>query len=199
MNINVQYYITGDTPMYGFGKIGSSDNFRQDPQHRWTNNGSPIDDSCRVKPIDYRATPGQLTRLCHVWEYQTDRFGVPIFISSYAGIGTGRFHGFSEYIMPDSVKLVSELGTSSQLIHAVSDLSLLDFKTFWNIESQSLPPRDYVLHIEDTHFANEIGVNQVDETWLLTLVSRYWERASIRAFSNGDSVEPVLVLSLIHI
>ena len=192
MNINVQYYIGGDAPKVGFNVIGRSDNFHEDAGARWINHGSEVEDRTRVEPADYKQ-PDRLIKLCHVWEYQTDSFGVPAFISSYAGISNhGRFHGFAEYIMPELDQPVSQIATAGQMIDAATRLNTLDFYEFWEIESTPIPPRDYVLDIRDVLPAAWIKNEDFDETWLLTLVSRYWESASKRAFSQG-SFNPVLV------
>ncbi|MDO4837290.1 MAG: hypothetical protein Q4B32_02735, partial [Clostridia bacterium] len=192
MNIDVQYYIGGDTPKSGFGVIGRSDNFHEDADTLWINHGSEVEDRSRIEPTDYRQ-PDSLSRLCHVWEYQTDSFGAPAFISSYVGISNrGRFHGFAEYIMPELDQPVSQIAAAGQMIDAAARLNTLDFYEFWETESTPIPPRDYVLAIRDVLPAAWMKNGKIDETWLLTLVSRYWESASRRAFSQG-SFRPVLV------
>ncbi len=192
MNINVQYYIGGDTPKSGFGIIGRSDNFHEDADTLWINYGSEVEDRSRIEPTDYRQSDS-LSRLCHVWEYQTDSFGTPAFITSYVGISNkGRFHGFAEYIMPELDQPVSQIATAGQMIDAAARLDTLDFNDFWETESTPIAPRDYVLAIRDAVPAARTKNEKIDETWLLTLVSRYWESASQRAFSQG-SFRPVLV------
>ncbi len=191
MNINVQYYIGGDAPKVGFGVISRSDNFQEDNNALWINRGNEVQGQCRVDPVGYKQLD-DLDRLCHVWEYQTDSFGVPAFIISCAGIEGERFHGFAEYIMPELDQPVSQIATAGQMIDAAARLNTLDFYEFWETESTPIPPRDYVLDIRGVPNAAWVKNAKIDETWLLTLVSRYWESASKRAFS-GDSFQPVLV------
>lgn len=191
MNINVQYFIGGDLPKKGFDTIGRSDSFREAPDGLWINHGSEVKGEARIEPVGYRQTDS-LNRLCHVWEYQTDAFGVPAFIISCVGIGGGRYHGFAEYIMPELNQPVSQIATAGQMIDAAARLNTFDFYEFWETEDTPIPPRDYVLDVRDTQPVARADNGKVDETWLLTLISRYWESASKRAFSK-DSFKPVLV------
>lgn len=190
MSIRALHYITGDTPNSGFRRIGSSDAFPAD-QLLLLNNGETIQERSRIETSSSRPSGGGIRQMSEVWEYQTGKFGTPVVIHSIAAIGTGRSHAFSEYILGMTDR-VTETADAGDLIRGADKLTMLDVKTFMTI-----PGREEISCPEETWEPEKKGTgtdekNVLDEQWRLTLLSRYWQQASVRAFSE-DTPETVRV------
>ena len=187
MSIRALHYITGDTQKTGFRKIGGSDAFPAD-QLPYLNNREPLQERARVESTSSRPGGGGLQVLSHVWEYQTGDFGCPVIINTMVAIGTGRSHGFSEYVLGETQE-AADLAEPWQIIRAAEKSSrMLDVETFMGI-----PGRDMVECEEETWLPEEepeapIFDAHVDQEWKLTLLSHYWKQASVRAFSEDSPV-----------
>lgn len=184
MSIRTLRYIGGDTLIGGFHRIGQSADFRME-NALWLNHGKEIVDKARVTANNaFRSVTNSFVRLCHVWEYQTGAYGVPVVANTLVAIGSDRAHGFTEYIMADTQKTAVELGTPSQIIAAADRLPMLELEQFKMLDRKEIEPyeSDWAIGQAPPLEAYPEKGN-LDETWLLTLLSHYWKQASIRAFS----------------
>lgn len=191
MSIRALFYITGDTQQSGFRCIGGSEAFPADDLP-WLNNGEPIQQRARVEPGSSHQGYGGNRVLSHVWEYQTGRYGHPVMINTVVAIGTGRAHGFSEYVA-GTVDNVAEVAEAGAMIAGTEAFDLLDADRFMEIpgrETVDCPETEWVpAHLSGSAFAEERGI---DETWKKTVLFHYWKQASVRAFSE-DSPSTVRV------
>ncbi len=188
MSIRALHYITGDTPQSGFRRIGASDAFPAD-QLPLLNHGDGINERSRIETSSGRGRENGVQN--HIWEYQTGRYGTPVVINSIAAIGTGRSHAFSEYICGQTDN-AAELAEAGDLIRGAENLRLLDVKDFMKIRGLDEVPCEEENWSPEPEEAGGHAPFQTDETWRLTLLSRYWEQASVRAFSQ-DTPETVHV------
>ena len=124
MSIRALHYITGDTQQSGFRRIGGSDGFPAD-RLPWLNNGEIIRERARVEARASRQAQGGIQTLCHVWEYQTGDFGVPVVINTVNAIGTSRAHGFSEYVAGMTGN-GAELADAGRFIRSADACEMLD-------------------------------------------------------------------------
>lgn len=191
MSIRALHYITGDTQKAGFRKIGGSDAFPAD-QLPYLNNRDTLQERARVESGSGRQGSGGVQVLSHVWEYQTGDFGRPVIINTMVCIGTGRSHGFSEYVLGET-KEVADLATPWQIIQAAEKTTkMLDVDTFMSIPgAEMIECPEEVWLPEDEPEAPYYDAN-IDTEWKMTLLSHYWKQASIRAFSE-DSPSTVRV------
>ena len=184
MSIRAQFYITGDTQQSGFRRIGGTPSFPADALPL-LNNGETIPEKARVVPFGTaRQGIGGPQVLSHVWEYQTGRFGVPVVINTIVAIGTGRAHGFSEYVTGETDN-VAELADVGRMIAGAENFDLLDVDTFMGIpgwDTVDCQDTDWVPAETDPYGA-EGGID-AEDTWKKTLLTHYWKQASIRAFSD---------------
>ena len=185
MSIRALRYITGDTQQSGFRRIGGSESFPAD-HLPYLNNRETIQERARVESGNSRSGSGEVQLLSHVWEYQTGKFGTPLAINTMVAIGTGRAHGFSEYVvgMTDNVAEVADAGN---MIRSAEGFNWLDLQTFMDI-----PGRDTIDCPETTWDPEAVPEEDPvfergpEETWRLTLLGNYWKQASIRAFSEDS-------------
>ena len=184
MSIRALHYITGDTQQSGFRRIGGSDGFPAD-RLPWLNNGEIIRERARVEARASRQAQGGIQTLCHVWEYQTGDFGVPVVINTVNAIGTSRAHGFSEYVAGMTGN-AAELADAGRFIRSADAFEMLDTEAF-----MSIPGKETVICPEEAWDPENAGMAEqaydpkdIDEAWRLTLLGNYWKQASVRAFSE---------------
>lgn len=191
MSIRALHYITGDTPQGGFRRIGRTEDFPADDLPL-LNNGAQIPDKARRTARNARqALGGGFQQICHVWEYQTGKFGCPVVINTVGAIGVGRPHVFSEYVA-GITNNAAEAGDPGSLIRGAERFHMLDMESFARIpekEMISCPEEIWEAVPEGEGQAPDL---QADPVWLLTLASNYWKQASVRAFSQ-DAPTPVRV------
>ena len=185
MSIRALFYITGDTQQSGFRRIGGSEAFPADSLP-YLNNKEPIQERARVEAAGgISRAGGALQVLSHVWEYQTGNYGVPVVINTMVAIGTGRAHGFSEYvagIMPENAADTADAG---QLIAAADKFNLLGVEEFMAIPGREmLDCPETVWDVEAVDGYREQDRFECEDEWRKTLLSHYWKQASIRAFSE---------------
>lgn len=186
MSIRALYYITGDTQQSGFRRIGSSAAFPADSLP-YLNNGDPIQERARIESGSSVAnSSGGIQTLSHVWEYQTGKYGCPVMINSILAIGTGRAHGFSEYVAGDTEN-VAEVAGADRMIAAAERFELLGVDRF-----MAIPGRDMIPCPEDeTAVWDPVSPEEYQQPepmetgdeWRKTVLAHYWKQASIRAFS----------------
>ena len=183
MGIRALHYITGDTQKTGFRRIGGSGSFPAD-NLPYLNNRERLSERARVISSGNRPGGGGIQLLSRVWEYQTGDYGCPVIIQTMVAIGTGRAHGFSEYVMGDT-KEIADLGEPWQVIQAAEKSSvMLDIDRFMAIPGrEEIESPDETWNIEDEEPAPSFE-QPMDKEWQLTLLSHYWKQASMRAFSN---------------
>lgn len=193
MKISTLHYIGGDTQNGGFHKISMSPEFRSRDM-LWVNNGKQIVDKARVEARNaQRNLSGGFSRLCHVWEYETGAYGIPVVVNTLVGIGSDRQHGFSEYVEAYTPTLASELGTPGQIIAAAKQLRLLSFEKFFTLDNREIDAEEDQWPVGETPALPPYPEkDSLDEEWKLTLLSHYWKQASIRAFSE-DTPQAVRV------
>ena len=185
MKISTLHYIGGDTQNGGFHKISMSPEFRSKDM-LWVNNGKQIVDKARVEARNaQRNFAGGFSRLCHVWEYETGGYGIPVVVNTLVGIGSDRQHGFSEYVEANTATPASELGTPGQIIAAAEQLRLLTLEKFSMLDNREIDAEEDEWPIGETPALPPYPEKgSLDEEWKLTLLSHYWKQASIRAFSE---------------
>ncbi len=188
MSIRALHYITGDTPQSGFRRIGASDAFPAD-QLPLLNHGEAIMERSRIESSAGKGRENGIQS--HIWEYQTGRYGAPVVINSVAAIGTGRSHAFSEYVYGQTEN-AAELADAGDLIRGAEELKMLDVTSFMQIRGRDEVPCEEEVWAPVPAVEQDHDPFQPDETWRLTLLSRYWEQASVRAFSQ-DTPETVHV------
>ena len=181
MSIRAQFYITGDTQQSGFRRIGSSESFPAD-HLPLLNNGEVIQEKARVEAGGGSQGAAGIQVLSHVWEYQTGRFGVPVMINTMVAIGTGRAHGFSEYVAGETDN-VAEQADAGQMIAGAENFDLLDAETFMSIPGWDTIPCPEDAEWKPEEAAADAGVFEVEDVWRKTVLAHYWKQASIRAFS----------------
>ena len=185
MSIKALHYITGDTQKTGFRKIGGSDAFPAD-QLPYLNNRETLQERARVESGSSRQGSGGIQLLSHVWEYQTGSFGRPVIINTMVCIGTGRSHGFSEYVLGETNE-IADLAEPWQIIRtAEKNSKMLDVDSFMAIPGRDLvdcPEESWQPEEEETAPVYEA---HIDQDWKMTLLSHYWKQASIRAFSEDS-------------
>ena len=191
MSIKALHYITGDTQKSGFRRIGGSPSFPAD-QLPYLNNGEPISERARVSSSGFRQGGGGIQLLSRVWEYETGDYGCPVIIQTNVAIGSGRAHGFSEYVMGET-REIADIAEPWQVIQAAEKGSpMLDVDTFMGISgTDEIISEDESWEPEQEGTALSYG-QTIEPEWLLTLLSHYWKQASIRAFSV-DPPTPVQV------
>lgn len=188
MSIRALHYITGDTQQSGFRRIGQSPDFPADDLPL-LNNG-PMSENARVATgTGKRQNNAGVTQLCHVYEYQTGKYGIPVVINDIVAIGTGRAHGFSEYVVgiDGGKRTVAEYATPGQIMNCADDPQ----KWLTTERFMAIPGREE-LECEDEQW--DIGTREaercsegVDEYWKQILLSHYWKQASVRAFSEDQA------------
>lgn len=184
MSIRALHYITGDTPQSGFRKIGGSEDFPADDLPL-LNNGAVIQERARREARNARQSTGSgFRQVSHVWEYQTGKYGCPVIINTVGVIGIGRPHAFSEYVA-GLTNNVAEVGDPGSMMRGAERFQMLSLERFAMIPGQAeVPcPEEIWEAIAEGPEENE-QIEQVDPTWLRTLLSHYWKQASIRAFSE---------------
>lgn len=184
MSIRVLHYITGDTQKLGFGKIGGSSSFPAD-QLPYLNNGEILSEKARVSSSGgSRLSSGGIQLQSRVWEYQTGSYGRPVIIQTMVAIGTGRSHGFSEYVLGDTEE-IADIADPWQVIQAAEKSSvMLDLEKFMAISGKNeIEFEDEFWNTEEEEPAQPYE-QDIDPEWKLALLSHYWKQASIRAFSE---------------
>ena len=185
MSIRALYYITGDTQQSGFRRIGGSESFPADSLP-YLNNGESIQERARVESSSSASGGGGIQTLSHVWEYQTGKYGVPVAINTMVAIGTGRAHGFSEYVLGDTEN-AAELADGGKMIAAADRLALLDVERFMAIpgrETVECPDAEW--NPDDAAFTDAPEMSEPGDEWRKTLLAHYWKQASVRAFSEDS-------------
>ncbi len=179
------HYITGDTQQTGFRRIGGSPAFPAD-QLPYLNNGESIPEQARIASGDYSQGSGGICQLSHVWEYQTGDYGKPVMINSIVAIGSGRQHGFSEYVLGETNNVAEEAEPWQLIRNAEQHTHWLDMQTFMAIPGRDeIACEDEIWNPEDISDRPRFGY-AVDDTWKLTVLGHYWKQASVRAFSENS-------------
>ncbi len=186
MIIRTFHYIAGNPPQTSFRQIGKSAwRYFGAEDYPYLNKNNDILKRPRVLcPGGSRHYSGNIKLLCHVWEYQTGRYGCPVVINTLSAIGCGRAHGFSEYVFGDTDN-VAELAGAGRMIAGAENFDLLDVDTFMGIsgwDTVDCPEAEWVPAETDPYGA-EGGID-AEDTWKKTLLTHYWKQASIRAFSD---------------
>ena len=184
MSIKALFYITGDTQQTGFRRIGSSESFPANSLP-YLNNGDPIQERARVETNGASSGAGVKT-LSHVWEYQTGKYGYPVVINTMVAIGTGRAHGFSEYIAGETDN-VADLAGANLMIAAAERFDLLNVEDFMSIPGATMIEcsDSAVWDLQDADASLMDEPFEISDEWRKTVLAHYWKQASIRAFSKN--------------
>ena len=188
MIITARHQITGDTPKCGFHMIATTEGMIVAyPMLRLD-----LENPRLIANSFGRITT--LTELARVWEYETVEWGKGAVLLTLSGIApNARPHGFTDcaILTTSDGTPISEVegGVPAVVVAADTDGHFMELQPFWDKQGNrttELTAEQWDIH--PVEYTKAMWKATPSDTWLKTLLARYWENASIRAFS--PSLEP---------
>lgn len=189
MSMDILRHIAGDPPKLGFKPKGVGGTAAFPDTLPYFQSDDVIFDNARVQSSG--AHGGARRTLAHVWEYQTYDFGRIAILNTLVAVAAERPHGMTELLCAAAGNAAAS-GTPGQIMRCVREEDLYSLDEFWLKSDPQRQELEGFCWEPEKEKDGEPFPYPIDETWRLTLLYRYWEQASVRAFS-GNSPEPVHV------